>query len=34
LPLRQPDGSISHYVAIKDDITDKKPPLRPFAKAS
>ncbi|MFB1490965.1 MULTISPECIES: PAS domain S-box protein [unclassified Thiocapsa] len=23
-PLRQPDGSISHYVAVKDDITDKK----------
>ena len=23
-PMRQPDGSISHYVAIKDDITDKK----------
>lgn len=23
-PLRQPDGSISHYVAIKEDITEKK----------
>ena len=23
-PLRQPDGSISHYVAVKEDITDKK----------
>ncbi|MGK2952513.1 MAG: PAS domain S-box protein, partial [Thiobacillus sp.] len=23
-PLRQPDGSISHYVAVKDDITEKK----------
>jgi PAS domain S-box-containing protein len=23
-PLRQADGSISHYVAVKDDITDKK----------
>jgi len=23
-PLRQPDGKISHYVAVKDDITEKK----------
>jgi PAS domain S-box-containing protein len=23
-PLRQPDGSISHFVAVKDDITEKK----------
>ena len=23
-PLREPDGSISHYVAVKDDITKKK----------
>lgn len=23
-PLRQPDGQISHYVAVKDDITEKK----------
>ena len=23
-PLRQPDGSISHYVSVKDDITEKK----------
>jgi two-component system sensor histidine kinase/response regulator len=23
-PLRQPDGSISHYVAVKEDVTDKK----------
>lgn len=23
-PLRQPDGRISHYVAIKEDITEKK----------
>ena len=23
-PLRQPDGTISHYVAVKDDITEKK----------
>ena len=23
-PLRQSDGSISHYVAVKDDITEKK----------
>jgi PAS domain S-box-containing protein len=23
-PLRQPDGSVSHYVAVKDDITEKK----------
>jgi len=23
-PLRQPDGSITHYVAIKDDITEQK----------
>lgn len=23
-PLRQADGSISHYVAVKDDITEKK----------
>ncbi len=23
-PLRQSDGTISHYVAVKDDITDKK----------
>ncbi|QFY90409.1 PAS domain S-box protein [Magnetovirga frankeli] len=23
-PLRQPDGTISHYVAVKDDITKKK----------
>ena len=23
-PLHQPDGSVSHYVAVKDDITDKK----------
>jgi len=23
-PLRQPDGSISHYVAVEEDITDKK----------
>lgn len=23
-PLRQPDGSISHYVAVKADITEKK----------
>jgi two-component system sensor histidine kinase/response regulator len=23
-PLRQPDGTISHYVAIKEDITEKK----------
>ncbi|WP_062787945.1 EAL domain-containing protein [Aquitalea pelogenes] len=26
-PMRQPDGSITHYVAIKDDITDKKAAL-------
>jgi two-component system sensor histidine kinase/response regulator len=25
-PLRQPDGTISHYVAIKEDITEKKAP--------
>ena len=24
VPLRQPDGRITHYVAIKQDITDKK----------
>jgi two-component system sensor histidine kinase/response regulator len=24
VPLRQPDGSISHYVAIKEDITVRK----------
>ncbi|MDP1612535.1 MAG: PAS domain S-box protein [Sulfuritalea sp.] len=23
-PLRQPDGTISHYVAVKDDITERK----------
>ena len=23
-PLRQPDGTISHYVALKEDITEKK----------
>ena len=23
-PLRQPDGSIRHYVAVKDDITERK----------
>lgn len=23
-PIRQPDGQISHYVAIKDDITERK----------
>jgi hypothetical protein len=23
-PLRQPDGSISHYVAVKEDVTEKK----------
>jgi PAS domain S-box-containing protein len=23
-PLRQPDGRITHYVAVKEDITDKK----------
>jgi PAS domain S-box-containing protein len=23
-PIRQPDGRISHYVAVKDDITDRK----------
>jgi hypothetical protein len=23
-PLRQTDGSISHYVAVKEDISDKK----------
>ncbi|MFP4272551.1 MAG: PAS domain S-box protein [Halothiobacillaceae bacterium] len=23
-PLRQPDGRITHYVAVKDDITEKK----------
>jgi PAS domain S-box-containing protein len=23
-PLHQPDGTISHYVAVKDDITEKK----------
>ena len=23
-PLRQPDGTISHFVALKDDITEKK----------
>lgn len=23
-PLRQPDGTISHYVAVKDDTTEKK----------
>ncbi|MGB5063958.1 MAG: PAS domain S-box protein, partial [Candidatus Competibacter sp.] len=23
-PLRQPDGSVSHYVAVKEDITEKK----------
>jgi len=23
-PVRQPDGSITHYLAIKEDITDKK----------
>jgi PAS domain S-box-containing protein len=23
-PLRQPDGTISHYVAVKEDITEKK----------
>ena len=23
-PLRQPDGTLSHYVAVKDDITEKK----------
>ena len=23
-PMRQPDGSISHYVAVKEDITEKK----------
>ena len=23
-PLRQPDGSISHYVAVKEDISEKK----------
>ncbi|MCB1953838.1 MAG: PAS domain S-box protein, partial [Rhodocyclaceae bacterium] len=23
-PVRQPDGAISHYVAIKEDITEKK----------
>ena len=24
VPLRQPDGRVSHYVAIKEDITEKK----------
>ena len=24
VPLRQPDGQVTHYVAIKEDITDKK----------
>ncbi|MCM2289629.1 MAG: PAS domain S-box protein [Sulfuritalea sp.] len=23
-PLRQPDGKVSHYVAVKDDITERK----------
>ncbi|MBI5608689.1 MAG: PAS domain S-box protein [Deltaproteobacteria bacterium] len=23
-PLRQPDGKVSHYVAVKEDITDRK----------
>ncbi|MDO8960211.1 MAG: PAS domain-containing protein [Rhodocyclaceae bacterium] len=23
-PLRQPDGTISHYVAVKEDVTEKK----------
>ena len=23
-PIRQPDGSISHYVAVKEDVTEKK----------
>ena len=23
-PIRQPDGRISHYVAVKEDITEKK----------
>ena len=23
-PLRQPDGRISHYVAVKEELTDKK----------
>jgi two-component system sensor histidine kinase/response regulator len=23
-PLRQPDGTVSHYVAVKEDITEKK----------
>ena len=23
-PMRQPDGAITHYVAVKDDITDEK----------
>ncbi len=23
-PIRQPDGRVSHYVAVKEDITDKK----------
>ncbi|MEI8157967.1 MAG: PAS domain S-box protein [Burkholderiales bacterium] len=23
-PLRQPDGTVTHYVAVKDDITEKK----------
>ena len=23
-PLRQPDGSVTHYVAIKEDVTEKK----------
>ena len=23
-PIRQPDGSVTHYLAIKEDITDKK----------
>jgi PAS domain S-box-containing protein len=23
-PLRQPDGSVTHYVAVKEDITEKK----------
>ena len=24
MPLRQPDGSVSHYVAVKEDVTEKK----------
>ncbi len=24
MPLRQPDGRVTHYVAVKEDITDKK----------